>query len=402
MFWNREGLSGRLIIIVSLFLIGAIHTLVFAVFEFPSNFLLGKAASYAFYCKIVLYAMAIGVSFSHQSICRTFGLKKTLVVGLLFNSFGLVTLWINKYLGGLVPLVFLDMFFFGVALTSVINVLITYIVLELPKAVGVGIITLFAAFNAGVMLAPLTIDIFHRSPFPEGIYIFLLLLLLFAARFVAKHFFEPPYPPHLRHLRKGTLIWRDLHYRLGLFLLAVIFYGLTETTFNLWGFVKIASQIGESIANETISLLWLFLIIGQLVLLIPLYFFPSRRIFYFNIVALICDLFFFSRQTHLAGFITALMIGGFFSSVIFPILLSMIEKELIQFGKKKEILPYIETSVSVLMAGYFIGVGTIDLWVETADKTVIPVTPFYLGMCFIAATGLIGAFLNLTAHHHRK
>jgi hypothetical protein len=379
-------------------MIGALHTLIFAVFEFPSNFLLGESQLYSFYCKIVLYAVAIGVSFSHQAICRTIGLKKNLLLGLLFNAFGLATLWLNHYIGGFVALIFLDMVFFGAALTSVINALVTYVIIEMPKHVGSGIIVLFACFNGGVMLAPLLIDVFKGVTYQNGIYAFLLLLLAISTLFVARYFIDPPYPAHLKHLRKGTLVWKELHYRLGLIFAAIIFYGLTENTFNLWGFVRIASHLGQSVANETISFFWLFLIIGQIVLLIPLYFFPARKVFYFLIAVLIADLYFFAHQRHLYGLLAGLMIGGFCCSVVFPILLSMIEKDLVKFGKGKHILPYIETSVSVLMAGYFIGVGTIDLWIDKLGENALPSrSHYYMAMGYMAMTGLIALFLNLTA-----
>lgn len=390
-------------LIASLFMIGAIHTLIFAVFEFPSNFLLGQAQVYTFYCKLLLYVVTVATSFGHQAICRNLGLKKALIIGLVLNAVGLATLWVNKYMGGLISLIFLDMIFFGAALPSVINALITYIIIEIPKNVGMGIISLFAAFNAGVMIAPLALDLFKDTTFQDGLYAFLLFLLFIATLFVMKYFFDPPYPSHLKHLRKGSLIWKELHYRLGLFLVAIICYGLTENTFNLWGFVKIASHLGESIANETISIFWLFLIVGQVVLLIPLYFFPAKRVFYILIVVLISDLYFFSQQSHLYGFIGALMIGGFSCSVVFPILLSMIQKELIEFGKGKQILPYIETSVSVLLAGYFMGVGAIDLWVDKEGSLATPhKIHYYMAMGFIGMTGVIAFFLNLTAPKRKQ
>lgn len=394
-------IAARLIMPLSLFLIGALHAMIFAFFEFPGNFLLG-VEEIAFACKIVLYTCAIVTSLSHQWICRLLGLKRALVWGLFFNIFGLLTLWINQEIGTWVPLIFLDMIFFGIALPSVINALITYLILEFPRHIRTGIISLFAAFNGGVMLAPLLIEIFNPSPHREAIYPLLLFLLFLSIWFVAKLFFDPHYPAHLEHLRRGTLIWKELHYRLALFLLAIICYGLAENTFNLWGFAKLQQFFGTSIADETVSLFWLFLIIGQVTLLIPLHFFRESSVFYLLISLLMADLYFLSSQMHLQGFIASLIIGGFGCSVVFPLLLAMVQRELAVIARKSHILPYVETSVSILIAGYLLGIGIIDLQLTRADLS-IPISshPFFWGMTAIGTTGLIALFLNLTTPSHQ-
>lgn len=391
--------SKKAALTLSLFLIGGLHTMIFAFFEFPSNFLFGEEAeTFSLYCKIVLYGCAILVSFSHQFLCRNLGLKKTLIIGLLFNFFGLLTLWINQIIGGLVVLLFLDMFFFGFALTSVINSLVTFIVITFPNRTGVAIIALFAIFNGGVMLAPLLLGLFKGLHITHAIFPCLMTFIIVAIWYIQNKLFDPPYPRHLQHLRNGTLIWRELHYRLALFFLAIICYGIVENSFNLWGFVVIEQTLGESVANETISLFWLFMIVGQILLMVPLYLYSTQKVFYPLIGLVITALYFLFHQHKLFGFFAGLAAGGIGCSAIFPILLSMMEKELIHIARGSHVLPYIETAVSVLMAGYFVGTGTIDLWLEIQKVQGHPPAYHYLvSIIAISITGVVAFLLDITS-----
>lgn len=400
MFWSDQKNRKKIFLTLCLYLIGGLHTMIFAIFQIPENFLLGHTSpDLAFKCKIVLYAFAIGTSLAHQSLCRQIGLRKTLYLGLLFNIFGLFILMVNQLIGeeGGMFLIFSDMIFFGIALTSVINSLITYIILEFPKKVGAGIAALFAVFNGGVMLAPILLNSVSMGSQSELIYPFLICLLFLSLWFVHVFFFSPTFPSHLDHLRKGSLIWKELHYRLGLFVISIIAYGLIETTFSLWGFIEIKNVLGMSIANNTISIFWLFMIIGQVLLLIPLYFFPARSLFYLLILMVIGAAIYFPLQNQLSGFVIGLSLAGFGCATIFPILLSMMEREMLLFAIGNRLLPFIETAVSVMLAGYFLGVGTIDLLVQQyGDQLWLPTTYFHLAVCFSAITGLCALYLQLT------
>lgn len=402
MFWTGRMISNRLIITLGLFLIGALHTMIINFFQVPGNFLLGnETENLAFYCKIILYASAIAVSLSHQWLCKTIGLKKALYLGLWFNFFGLATLLLAHLLKtkGALPLIFLDMIFFGIALTSVINSLITYITLEFPKKTGAGITALFAAFNAGVMMAPILIDVFRRWEIQLLIYPFLMGLLLLGIWFVKSVFLDPKYPKHLEHLRKGTLIWQELHYRLVLYLSCIILYGIVESTFNLWGFLRIEDFLGRVNANETISFFWLFMIIGQIILLLPLYFFSAKRVFYLLQAMIMSALFLLPYQKTTGGFIAVLILGGFGCSAVFPILVSMIEKELLEFAKGSRLYPYFETACSVMIAGYFIGLATNDLWVEKTPNPSLGALSnhFLLAMLCLGGLIVVSIYLNLTS-----
>jgi len=404
MFWKQQMMTEKMMLTGSLFLIGALHTMIFAIFQFPTNFLLGSAAKdLGVYSKLVLYVCAILASLMHQALCRSLGLKKTLIAGLFLNLFGLATLWLNQRIGGTVFLVFIDMIFFGIALTSVINALITFIILKFPHRIGAGIIALFAVFNGGSMLAPLLMGMFKGLNLSEAIFPFLMILIIIAIWHLERSLTDPVYPAHLRHLRKGSLVWKELHVRLGLFLAAMIGYGVTESSFNLWGFVVVEEHLGIQIASETISLFWLFLIIGQVLLLIPLYLYSAQKVLYPLIALVIADLYFFFHQSQLFGFIAGLALGGIGCSAVFPILISMMQGELRMIVKGERILPFIETSVSVMLAGYFIGVGIIDLWIELFKNLEIPLhANYWIAIGCITLTGLIAWGLHLTAPAHRS
>ncbi len=245
-------------------------------------------------------------------------------------------------------------------------------------------------------MAPILLNVFsrHQTPF----FLFLTFLLFLGIWYVHVFLFDIPFPSHLEHLRKGTLIWKELHYRLALFVIAIFAYGLTETTFNLWGFVQLDALFGTVIANETMPIFWLFLIIGQILLLVPLYFFPAKRIFYFLIFTIFAAALYFSYQQHLSGFIIGLVLAGFGCSAVLPILLSMMEKEILAFAPPSHLVPYIETVVSVLMGAYFTGMGVIDLWVDKWGHNPLFPIPlhFQLAAIYIAVMGLLSLFLNLT------
>ncbi len=408
MFWRRQFLSQRFILTLGLFLICTLHLMIFAIFQIPENFLMGRdAPSLLVACKVILYSFAIGTSLAHQFLCRRFGLRKALYFGLLCNLFGISTLLLNQYLSevhGMIALVVLDMVFFGMALTSVVNALVTYIIIEFPKKVGLGIVALFAFGNLGYMLAPLMMEGIDVLQFKQLMYFLLIALLLLSIWFVHVVFFDPEIPSERIQLKKEGLIWRRLHYRLALFVVAIISYSLAETTFNLWGYVKIAKLFGTQVANETTPVFWLFLIIGQLLLLIPLYFFPARRIFYFLVIVLAVASFYLPMQESVSGFVLWLAIAGFGCSAVFPILLSQMEKEVLSFASGNRVLPYIEKSISLMIGGYFAGVGIIDLWVQLFGHhhyfTIV--THFHFAAGFIGITGLIALFLNLSRSAAQK
>lgn len=403
MFWQGESLIHRLILTLGLFLIGTLHTMIFAIFQIPKNFLMGhESFQLSLVCKLILYFFAIIMSFSHQFLCRTFGLRRTLYFGLLCNFFGVATLLFNEFISsgnGLISLIILDMMFFGMALTSVINGLVTYIILEFPNKVGIGIVALFAFFNVGSMSAPLFMEFFQSYEIPKILNLCLMALIFLSIWFIHVYFFNPPVSPEKIHLRHGGIIWKELHYRLALFVFAIIAYGYTETTFNLWGYIQIKNIFQNPIADETMPFFWMFLILGQISLLIPLYFLPSKRVFYFLVIIVAAASFFFPIQEKLGGFIAWLMAAGFGCSAVFPILLSQMEREILPFAQGSAAYPYIEKSISLMIAGYIFGVGIVDLWAQLlGGHPYFSISAhFHMAAFAILTTGVVSLFLDMTA-----
>jgi hypothetical protein len=108
------------------------------------------------------------------------------------------------------------------------------------------------------------------------------------------------------------------------------------------------------------------MMLGQLILLIPLYYYSARKVFPFLILGLIFTIFFYAKQTQTIGLILSLILGGVGCAAIFPILLSFMEQEVIELSSKsgrENYLPYIETGTCLMLAGYFFGLGTVDIWV---------------------------------------
>lgn len=388
---------------LSLFLIGSLHIMIFSFFSYRDNFLLGHDfEQYSLITKCILYGCAVSVAFCHQFICRRIGLKRSLILGLFFNVIGLTSLLLShltlSYREVAVTFLFLDMIFFGVALTSVINSLISYVVLEFSTKLSAAMTALFIFFNLGVMLSPLTLGLLqlqgmHWLPYP-----ILIGLLFLSIWYVSKFFFDPVYPPHIEHLRKSSLIWIELHYRLVLIVLAVLCYGMIEDTFSEWGYLHLRQLFGETAADKTNSIFWLFEIIGQVLLIVPLFFIPVRRIFFFLIAFILAGLILFPLQTELKGFLLALMLGGIGCSAIFPLLLSMIEGELKTaafISHKDFILPYIETGTSAMVGFYFTGIGIVEIWVDWAE--VASIAPyFYLAIGLTVLMVALVSYFNWT------
>jgi len=316
--------------------------------------------------------------------------------GLLLNFLGIALLWLNQSLGGIVPLVFVNVLCFGFALTSVISALITFIIIKFPKRTGSGITALFAVLNGGIMLAPLLVSFFDGLQVKEAMYPFLMVCTISAILHVDRKMYDPPFPTHLEHLRRGSLIWKELHYRLALFFTALVAYGMVETDFSMWGFLHLEQWTDESQAMESISVFYLFLIVGQILLLVPLYLYSPRKIFYGLICLSGVSLYLLFEQKALFGIVACLALGGIGCSAIFPILISMMEKELDHVAHN-HILPYIETGVSFLVGAYILGNAINDIWIQLLKEAGSPLT-FHLkiGLGTVALIGAITLGLNLT------
>jgi hypothetical protein len=321
------------------------------------------------------------------------------MAGLFCNVIGLATIWISISLGGFLSLIFISMFFIGVALTSVLNSIITYLVIEFPKRVLIALIVLFAFCNLGNILSNILFNAFKAVNFNTGFFIVSILLMVASIVYVSRKFSDPEFPKHLAHLRKGTLLWKELHYRLGFFILSVIAYGIIESIFGVWSGVYLLKFLSQGLTKGLVSIFWLAMVIGQLSLLTPLYFYSPKKIFPFLILGLILTTFFYHEQISLLGFVLSLIVGGIGCAAIFPILLSFMEEEVIELSKEaghENYLPYIETGTCLMLAGYFVGVAIVDIWVlYYINHPTFPMhNVFHWAIIVIACLGLLSTYLT--------
>jgi len=393
-------MNKKISITALLFLIGTLHTMVFSFIQFPGTFIDEDISQDPILYKGILYLFTVGVSCFHQPISRQFGLKNVLLLGLLGNIIGLLLLFIHHYLEHPVYhfSLYLSMAFFGAAMLSVVNSLVTYIIIEFPAKSVTAITAMFIFLNFGLMLTPIALNAAVSIGMTWSTFFVVMILLMFSMLAVKMLFFEPQYPKEYDHLRSGTLIWKEMHRRLALYVLAVFLYSLIESTFSLWGAQMLIARAPLNIAEYAISVFWIFMIIGQLLFMVPLYYLQPRKIFYFLMPMLIGALLYIPEQSQLSKISYGLAIGGMGCAVIYPIVLSLLEMEIIQaslVNRHVHYLPLIDTAVSFLMAAYLLGSAVVDIWTNIVPNAV-PSHYFYLAIGLVIAITLLMYYLNKT------
>lgn len=405
--------SFRYLMILSLFFISGLHAVAFGIVQYPSNFLTSNIPeNFHLGLLAILYGSVIVTAILSQILTRSLGLKRVLMLGLFLYFLGLLLFFIPQWILGdfLFTYTFLSlgMLFLGIAFSTVFIGLVTYLILEVPRHLGTAVIILFAFMNLGAMLSSIFLNIFSSGRSESGFLGVMEGLILLSILFIYKYFFNPVFPQHLLHLRKGTRLWKEMHYRLLLYIAVIILYGFCENTFNLWGGKFMGFFLEERLVNNAISVFWLFMIVGQILMLIPLYFVSARNVFYFLVFLIILALFSFPFQTNLGGFIAMLVLGGTACSACFPILLAMMEEEIKEMrgsvDSRLKILPYLEMAIAWMIIGYIIGTGTITFRVEMkSDITEAVATHNFFGAIVYAVLMLlITYYLSLTFHKKSK
>jgi hypothetical protein len=384
---------------VFLFFIFSLHTMVFALIQWPESFLYEEFKnSYPNILKLLFYFSALVVGCLHQPIARAIGLKKPLILGMISTAVGFFLILLyhlfqhDQTLTVVLP--FFTVVFLGIALLSVINCLITFIILVYPKRTLLAIIALFAFGNFGVMLAPFLLVLAGGETI--ALILFVILLLLIFSWLVHYLFTEPKYPLHMEHLRSGTLIWVEMHNRLVLYVLAIILFGTIDSTFSIWGGAH--AKVAGVTEGEVGVVYWIASIIGQLLILIPLVFFEPRRVFYLLACILGAALLFLPFQSESTSVLAGLAMGGLGASAILPIMLALLEMEVIHValaGRHAHYLPLIETAISFVMAGYFFGVGIIDFWATFMHPSSVK-EEFFIGFFRLLLMVGIIFYLNRT------
>jgi len=392
-------ISQKYLITLGILCSNMIHIMLVTYFQIQNNFLDGQFESSTIPINSIYYGIAILTTIGYPMIVKKLGLKFTLMTALVFDMISLALLWASISLGGVLPLIFISTVFLGFSLITVAITNISYFVLEFPKKLGVSLMAVFAFGDAGVITANLLSDTFSSIQFNEGFFLVMAFLYSGLIFFIYTKFTEPPFPKHLEHLRKGSLIWKEFHFRLGFFMIAAIGYGIVETIFAVWGEIYLIQFMTESLAVYTISLFWFAMLLGQIILLLPLYYFPMRQILPPLIIAVVLILIFIQSQTHFLGFITGFSIAGFACAAILPIIIASMERELITasfLSHQQNYLPYVEIGTALLMGSYYIGIGGMNLYVLTVRhaKELHAENFFHWAVLITALMGLITMFLN--------
>jgi hypothetical protein len=384
---------------VGLFFICSIQIMIFGFTQLFDPLMGPDTLSNIIPLNVFFYSVMIVTSILHPFIMRSFSLKFALLAGLLSDLFA-VSLWmINESVGGSQSLSFLSFFFAGIAIISVINCLITYLVVEFPKSLGFAMIGLFLFANIGMSIQITLFSIWKERSFYLTFCILFITFLLLAVGFVYTQFFNPVVPKHLVHLRRGSLIWKEFHYRMALFIFAMLFYGIVETVYGSWGGVYLRNFMNEKETNCAIIYFWVAMVVGQLALLAPIYYYSARKIFSLLLLYGIVVTFFLEQQTEAHRLIFGYIAAGFGCSIIFPTLLAFFEKEVMHtcaFSKIESPIAFIETGISLMVGAYITGVGIVTLWVSKlgTEPTLFTSIVFHKVILLLVGIGLISTYLN--------
>ncbi len=260
-------LGPKYLVALGLLCVNLVHLMIVTYFQIPGNFVDETFREYIFLTNSLYYGIGVVSTFFYPLIARKLGLKYTLMLAIAFDMIGLSSLWLSITLGGNLPLIFISTDFWGLSLLTIGVSIISYLVIAFPKKLGVSLMILFAFGEAGAIIANLLFDTFSSLQFNEGFFLLSIILLSLLIYFVNTEFSEPVYPKHLRHLRKGSLIWSEFHYRLIFFMVAAIGYGLIESIFSIWGEAYLAQFMPETLVLSTISIFWFCMLLGQILLL---------------------------------------------------------------------------------------------------------------------------------------
>lgn len=403
--------SYRNITILSLFIISCLHAIAFGFVQYPTNFLTAHVSD-AFHTSLlfVLYGTALIVAFFYQWYTRAWGVKTSLIIGLIFYFFGLICLQIPQYYFEVFIidyiLLVLGMICLGVAFSMVFIGLVTYLAIAIPEHLGIGIIVLFAFMNLGALLSTILLNLFSSWNAGWLFLVIMEILIVLSIIYISVYLFNPVIPSHLKQ-NKTSHLWKKLHYRLFLFILTIILYGICENTFNLYGEKFLSFFLSASITHNAISIFWLFMILGQIMMLFPLYFISARNIYYFLIFLMIVALLAFPFQTNLPGFLIILALGGTACAAIFPILLAMLEEEIKEidiFASYESILPYLEMSCAWMIMGYLIGTGIVTIN-DSIQKTFTldhVKNYFFIAIAYAAIMLIIAIYLFISFKPQKK
>jgi MFS family permease len=412
---QRKLHSSRIVLLTILFLLAFISAMLFQFIQVPDVFHPEKFSDFSKLVKrlimITLFASAVVAAMCNQLFARLFGIKKVLLLSFLFHLLALIFLTpIHLGLGTFAEsrlFAFVGMFFLGFAVTTILISLNTYVIIKMPGKVTFGILMLSVFANIGAFVSPLLFRLFGHFDMEWLFILFFFLLILGSIFVVARFLCDLPFPKHLVHLRKGTLIWKELHVRLLLFVFIVLFYTFCENTFNVWGLIYLFNFFEINPANEFISMFWFFLIIGQIIVVYLARKIDFRKIYYLLAMLMIVALIILSYKPQANWTIAALIIGGLGCSACFPLVLVMLEKELIYLTKvyrRLFYLPYLEYGIAIMIGSYYLGNSIYYTMLVGVDQFFLSLPSLYFKIgVFLGLTMLaIIIFLSYTSCYKKK
>jgi hypothetical protein len=186
---------------------------------------------------------------------------------------------------------------------------------------------------------------------------------------------------------------------MGLFICAMMFYGMIETVFTGWGGFYLLNFIDAAEAKFAVTFFWVAMVIGQIALLAPIYFYSARKIFSLLLLYAIGVTFFLERQTEVRSLMTGFIAAGIGCSIFFPMLLAFFEKEVMQtcaLSKIESPIAFIETGISLMVGGYLGGAGIVKLCILKlgSEPALFTQVAFHRVILLLVGIGLISTYLN--------
>ncbi len=380
---------------VFLFLIMTLHATTLGCLQWPHGYLSRELAAHPLFYKFIFYLTALFVSVMHQPISRKIGLKMELAGGVLSSAAGMLLFVVHAKIYAAAWIMILSMILLGIAMLSVVNCLLTYVILVFTNKTLLGIIMLFAFGNAGLMLAPMLLRFGGYLHLTTELIFFIISLLLMYGAGILILFDEPSYSQD-PSLRAYAYLRKEMPLRFPLYMLAVAFYGLIESTFSLWGEGLVGHTMTVLLSRIGASSFWLSMIAGQVIIFFMLKRFDSKKIYPFLSAGILAALIWLALTHSFTDFLVGMVVGGLSCATIFPITLFFLTKEITFYSPndRDRYLYLIENGVSWMTAGYMFGIGLTDLVTDWLDR--YSHIPFAIAIAYLAAYVGIVFYLNQT------
>lgn len=265
--------------------------------------------------------LAIASSLFASKLADRIGMKKVMLIGIiaLILSSALLTFshWFSSDISISYPLILLATGFLGLGFGFTLTALNPYAYQLFPGKESSSLTALHFFLGIGTATSPLLISFFdQRQIWWMGsltAMVLVLVLLIYTSTLSLQLNHETA------KLKKPTLKFK-IPKRLWLYVFAVFFYGACEATFGSWGQVFLEKQGGLSIGKASLglSLFWGFIAFGRIA-----FAFLALKIktdwLYLLAPWLIACLFYFTPLANSdITYLSAMALGGLFTSFLFP------------------------------------------------------------------------------------